>query len=439
MALGTVASANASARFQQVSTDSRELLPGSLFVALRGARQDGHDHLASVAAAGATGAVVEQRKAIDLPQLVVSDTRVALGRMAEYWRRRLPLTLVAITGSNGKTTVKEMVAKILSQQGTTLATSGNQNNEIGVPLTLLRARPYHQYAVVEMGMSHAGELTRLASMGHPDIAVITNAGSAHLENFADKNGLVQAKGEIFNGLSSDGIAVINGDDPAADYWSDLAAPRNRKLFAFENSAADIRGQWQPTETGGLLKVSGDAGNWQVDLPLLGRENGINALAAITVGHCLGLSGEQMSEALKQCKPVAGRLQPLLTPAGARLIDDSYNASPDSVRVAIDVLAQQGGQRTLILGAMAELGTDSEAFHRDAGIAARDAGIDRLLTVGDQSRFASEAFGEGGRHYPNQQDLLADLPLPGERDTLLVKGSRVAAMEKVVRSLMTSSE
>ena len=434
MVLGSVASADASARFQQISIDSRQMLPGSLFIALRGPNHDGHDHLGAVAAAGASGAVVEQRKPINLPQLVVADTRVALARLAEYWRRRWPIRLVAITGSNGKTTVKEMTASIAASQGPTLATAGNQNNEIGVPLTLLRARPFHQFAVVEMGMSSAGELARLSAISRPDIAVITNAGSAHLQNFRDRDALAQAKGEIFNGLGSDGVAVINADDPAADLWRELAAPRPVIDFALDNPKAAIRGQWQATVDGGALQVAGAAGEWQVELGLFGRENGANALAAIAVSHLLGVPAADMAGALAHCKPVSGRLQLLQLTNGVRLIDDSYNANPESLRLAIEVLALQPGKRTLVLGDMAELGSSSADFHRDAGRAARAAGIDQLLTLGDISELATEAFGSPAQHCEDLDSLLVEIGVPSEGDTLLVKGSRSAAMDRVVTAL-----
>ena len=435
MVLGTVASADASARFQQVSIDSRKMLPGSLFVALRGPNHDGHDHLAAVAASGATGAVVEQRSSVNLPQLVVSDTRIALGQLAEYWRERWPLKLIAVTGSNGKTTVKEMIAKITSQLGPTLSTLGNLNNEIGVPLTLLRVRPFHEFAVVEMGMSASGELTRLSAISHPDIAVITNAGAAHLENFQDMRAVAKAKGEIFNDLAADGTAVINGDDPAAELWRELAAPRRVVEFSLNNRAASIRGEWQPTANGGELSLNGDSGQWRVQLQLFGRENGANALAAIAVGYLLGASAESMASALALCQPVSGRLQLMATPAGARLIDDSYNANPDSLRLAIDVLAQQSGQRTLVLGDMAELGSGSAEFHREAGLAAREAGIERLLTIGNDSRHATDTFGVAAEHCVDRASLVGYLQQLGEGDTLLVKGSRSAAMDKIVAELM----
>lgn len=438
MVLGTVASASASARFLQVSTDSRQLMPGSLFVALRGPHHDGHDHLAAVAAAGATGAVVEQRRALGLPQLVVADTRVALGRLAHYWRRRWPLKLIAVTGSNGKTTVKEMIAQVTAQLGPTLVTQGNQNNEIGVPLTILRGRPFHQFAVVEMGMSAAGELTRLSAIGRPDIAVITNAGPAHLEHFRDVAAVARAKGEVLTGLNSGGIAIINGDDPGAEGWRELAGPRQVIDFALDNPQAAIRGRWRPVETGGELEVSGEYGEWRVGIPLLGRHNGANALAAIAVGYALGVPVEGLQAAMARCQPVAGRLQPLKTPGGARLIDDSYNANPVSLAAAIAVLAEQQGRRLLVLGDMAELGPDSQEFHREAGLAARQAGIDQLITVGTDSRYASEAFGHGAQHCSDQAALLQRLVSLGAGDVLLVKGSRTAAMDQVVAALMQSN-
>ena len=435
MVLGTVVSANASGRYQQISTDSRDLLPGSLFVALRGPHHDGHDHLSMVEAAGAVGAIVEKRKPIDLPQLVVADTRVALGKIAAYWRRRLPLSLVAITGSNGKTTVKGMVAEIVAEIGKTLATEGNQNNEIGVPLTLLRARPFHQYAIVEMGMSRAGELTGLSAMGGPDVAVITNAGPAHLQQFDDVTGVAMAKGEIFSGLTEQGVAIINGDDPAADLWRQLAAPRQVIEFSLENPSAAIYGQWQATGSGGTLTVSSETTTWQADLFLFGRHNGANALAAIAVGTVLGATETQMAAALARCQPVAGRLQPLLCPNGLTLIDDSYNANPVSLQMAIDVLAQMPGRRTLVLGDMGELGSQSEALHRQVGEIARTAGIEQLMTTGRLSALASEAFGDAGQHFDDQPALLKQLRQLSRGDTVLIKGSRAAAMDRIVAGLL----
>ncbi|MBL4621185.1 MAG: UDP-N-acetylmuramoyl-tripeptide--D-alanyl-D-alanine ligase [Immundisolibacteraceae bacterium] len=435
LVLGTVVSANASSRYQQISTDSRDLLPGSLFVALRGPNHDGHDHLAVVEAAGAVGAIVEQRKPIDLPQLVVPDSRAALGKIAAYWRRKLPLTLVAITGSNGKTTVKGMVAEIVAEIGKTLATEGNQNNEIGVPLTLLKVRPFHQFAVIEMGMSGPGELTSLSAMGQPDVAVINNAGPAHLEKFDDVNGVAAAKGEILSGLKSQGIAIINGDDPAADVWRRLAGARRVIDFSMTKPGAALYGQWQANGSGGTLTVCSDNETWQADLFLLGRHNGANALAAIAVGNVLGATSAQMAAALARCQPVAGRLQPLLCSNGLTVIDDSYNANPASMQMAIEVLAQMPGRRTLVLGDMGELGRQSEALHRQLATQARTAGIERMLTIGELSAVATQAFGEGGEHFEDQQALVKQLQQLRRGDTVLIKGSRAAGMDRVVARLM----
>ncbi|MBV1961636.1 MAG: UDP-N-acetylmuramoyl-tripeptide--D-alanyl-D-alanine ligase [Immundisolibacteraceae bacterium] len=435
MVLGTVVSANASGRYQQISTDSRDLLPGSLFVALRGPNHDGHDHLAVVEAAGAVGAIVEQRKPIDLPQLVVPDSRAALGKIAAYWRRRLPLNLVAITGSNGKTTVKNMVAEIVAEIGKTLATEGNQNNEIGVPLTLLKVRPFHQFAVVEMGMSGPGELTALAAMGQPDVAVITNAGPAHLAQFDDITGVAAAKGEILSGLSDQGIAIINGDDPAAGLWRQLAGERQVIDFSMQNPDAAIYGQWQNTGSGGTLTVCADGETWQADLFLLGRHNGANALAAIAVGQVLGVTPAQMAAALARCQPAAGRLQPLLCSNGLTVIDDSYNANPASMQMAIAVLAQMPGRRTLVLGDMGELGGQSKALHRQLAKQARAAGIERMMTTGELSAVTAQTFGEGGEHFDDQQALIKQLKQLSRGDTVLIKGSRAAGMDRVVAQLM----
>ena len=439
LVLGSVVSANASGRYQQISIDSRDLLPGSLFVALKGPNHDGHDHLSVVEAAGAVGAIVEQRKAIDLPQLVVPDSYAALGKVAAYWRGRLPLKLVAITGSNGKTTVKGMAAEIAAELGKTLATEGNQNNEIGMPLTILNARPFHQYAVIEMGMSSAGELTRMSAIAKPDVAVITNAGPAHLQQFKGVANVAIAKGEILSGLTEDGVAIINGDDASASLWRELAEPRRVVEFSMTNPDAEIYGQWQSTGSGGQLKVVSSAGEWQADLFVFGRHNGANALAAIAVGSVLGASPKQMAAALARCQPVAGRLQPLLCANGLTLIDDSYNANPASMEMAIAVLAQMPGQRTLVLGDMGELGSQSEELHRQVGRQARHAGIERLMTVGKLSALVTESFGEGAKHFTDQQALLEQLTGLGRGNTVLIKGSRAASMERIVEALMKGGQ
>ena len=420
------------AAFAGVATDSRALEAGNLFVALQGPNHDGHDHVADAAAAGAAAAVVSHPVDVDLPQLVVPDTLTALGELARQWRIACGVPVVGITGSNGKTTVKEMTAAILGQSGPTLATRGNLNNLIGVPLTLLRLTPEHRFAVIEMGANHAGEIARLAAIAGPRVGVVTNAGAAHLEGFGSLEGVARAKGELFQALPAEGIAVINADDAFASLWQGLAAGR---VLTFGLGDADVTADWEGDAAGSRLLLQTPSGDAPVDLATPGRHNVLNALAATATALAAGAELAAVKAGLEAVRPVAGRLATRRGRHGARLLDDSYNANPGSLQAGLDVLASCAGRRLLALGDMAELGGDERAEHVHAGEAARTAGVEGLFATGELSRLAAEAFGAGGRHFAGVDQLIAALePELAPEVTLLVKGSRSARMERVVEAL-----
>ena len=426
--------------FDSVGKDSREDCRGQLFVALRGERFDAHDFVAQAERQGAAAALVEHRVDANLPQLVVEDTRLALRHLAAAWRERFKGRVIAITGSNGKTTCKEMVAAVLAQVGTVRATRGNLNNDIGMPLTLLSARD-EDFLVLEMGANHAGEIAYLTQIGRPQVAAITNAGRAHLEGFGSVEGVARAKGEIAQGLPPNGTFVVPSDSPWTGLWRQLAAGRPM-LTCGPDAAADVRAEAEEVagvwDTGGFrtrFKVHSGDSELELELGLAGMHNVRNALVAVAIARVLGIGHEAIRAGLAELKPVTGRLNPRRGTGGVRLIDDSYNANPESVRAAIDVLMGLPGRHWLVLGDLAELGSEAEALHRGLGEAARATGVDALYSVGRLSAFAAEAFGAGGRHFADQASLIADLRgRLGADDLVLVKGSRSAAMERVADAL-----
>jgi len=436
--------AGADVRFDAVGHDSRGDCTRQLFVALRGARFDAHGFVVQARRQGAAAALVDHRVDADIPQLIVDDTRLGLGRLAAAWRQRVEGRVIAVTGSNGKTTCKEMIAAVLGQVGSVHATSGNLNNDIGLPLTLLAARD-QDFLVLEMGANHPGEIADLTAIGRPDIAVITNAGQAHLEGFGSLEGVARAKGEIAQGLPADGTFIIPSDAPWTDLWRDLAAGR-RVLTCGLDAGSDvraavdgIRGIWDQDGFRTDFKVrvanSGQNPDLNLTLSLAGTHNIRNALVAVAVATRLGVGPEAIRAGLAGLKPVPGRLCPRQCPGGLRLIDDSYNANPDSVRAAIEVLMGLPGRHWLVLGDLAELGPDTEALHRDLGSIARAAGVEVLYTVGILSTRAAEAFGPGGQHFPDQASLISALREHlGSHNLVLVKGSRAAAMERVADAL-----
>ncbi|HSC96284.1 MAG TPA: UDP-N-acetylmuramoyl-tripeptide--D-alanyl-D-alanine ligase [Burkholderiales bacterium] len=422
--------------FETVSTDTRTLVPRALFVALKGERFDGHDFLAEAARKQVAGALVHDaaRLPAGLPALVADDTRLALGRLAAYWRRRFSAPLVALTGSNGKTTVKEMLASILraaSAEDAVLATRGNLNNDIGVPLTLLELRPGHRYAVVEMGMNHAGEIRYLARLAAPDVALITNAGPAHLEFFGSVEAIARAKGEIFEGLQPGGTAVINADDRYAGLWRTLAGDRQIVDFGLSQPAA-VSARYALRYLESEIVVRTPHGEAQAVLKAPGLHNVRNALAASAAATALAVPAPAIARGLAGYAGIKGRLQRKGAAHGATLIDDTYNANPESVRAAIAVLAQAPGRKLLVLGDMGELGAGAAELHADIGRLAREAGVERVLTLGELAQHAARAFGAGGRHFTRIEDLQAEVENALAPDvTVLVKGSRFMQMERVV--------
>ncbi len=419
--------------------DTRKLRPGELFVALPGQHVDGHDFVAAAAARGAAAALVARPVPVELPQLIVADVLVAMQGLAALWRQRWGGKLVGVTGSNGKTSVKEMLSAILGQQHTVYATPGNLNNHIGLPLCLLNLRPEDQFAVLEMGASKAGDIALLAALARPDVGVITMAGDAHLEGFGSRRGVALAKGELFAALPVQGVAVINVDDEQAQEWRRLAA--GRKMLGFGRaSAADVRACKERNELlSQHFELQTPAGAWRVDLPMPGRHSVMNALAAAAVATALGLDGEEIQAGLAQMHPVAGRLQVRQMPGGQQLIDDSYNANPHSLQVALELLAQCPPSRHLVLGDMAELGAQAPQLHAQAGAAIRRAGIEHLWTVGSLSRHAAEAYGPEAQHFSNRESLQRALSGSlSSGDSVLVKGSRSAGMDQLVAQLLESS-
>lgn len=419
------------AAFTGLSTDSRQLGHDALFVALRGPKFDAHDYLQQARAGGAAALLGEYGRLPEGPGIEVPDSRRALGELARYWRRQLPARLVAITGSNGKTTSKQMLAAILSQVGPTLATRGNLNNEIGVPLTLAELTPEHVFGVIEMGASAAGEIAWLVSLAEPDVGVVLNAGPAHLEGFGSLQGVARAKGEMFAGLATDAVAVINADDPFAPLWQDLAAPR-RSLTVSLDGTADLRGE---ALADGRLRLHWQGQQTELRLPVPGAHNLRNALAAAAAALALDVPLGTVATGLEAFEPEAGRLQLLAGLHGSRLLDDSYNANPSSLRAGIDVLMQQGLEPWLVLGDMAELGPESSALHAAAGHTAREAGVERLYAVGPLSVAAVDAFGAGGRHFDDKTALQTTLQEElHDGVAVLIKGSRSAGMDQLVRVL-----
>jgi UDP-N-acetylmuramoyl-tripeptide--D-alanyl-D-alanine ligase len=436
-----------------VSSDSRNLPPGCLFVALKGPRFDGHAFAAQALANGAAAVMVAADSGLKLsPALVVDDTRIALGRLAAWHRSRMPARLAAITGSNGKTTVKEMLAAICAAEsgaGAVLATAGNLNNDIGMPLTLLKLTPEHRYAAIEMGMNHPGEIAYLSAIARPDVALVNNALRAHLEGLGSVAAVARAKGEIYAGLKDDGIAIINADDPHADLWRGLAGKHRVLSFGFAEGA-DVRicgselardsnrGNREQARSC-ELSLETPAGRIEATLQVPGEHNLRNAAAAAAAALALDIAADAVARGLATYSGTKGRLQTHACILGATLIDDTYNANPDSVLAAIQVLAARPGKRVLVLGDMGELGPDAAFLHREVGERARAAGIDRLLCLGDLSLNAVQGFGKGAMHFERIEELLAEVEQTlGHDVTVLVKGSRFMQMERVVKSFMEAN-
>lgn len=421
----------ADAQVESVSTDSRSVNASQLFVALEGPNFDAHDFVTDELSAA--GAIVSRRQNTALSQIVVADVLESLGRFAVAWRSDMPARVIGLTGSNGKTTVKEMCASILGRMGNTQATRGNLNNHIGVPLTLLTLKPEHDFAVIEMGANHAGEIASLAALARPEVGCVTNAGPAHLEGFGSVEGVARAKGEIFEALAQDGTAIINADDDFAVFWQELAGARRCMLFGFQ-TALDISGHYAASG----LRLTTDRGEIDIDLQLPGRHNAQNALAAAACCSALGADLAVIKAGLEALQPVKGRLHLRRRADGVTVLDDTYNANPGSLAVALDVLTSRPGKHWVVLGDMGELGPDSERLHAEAGVMARKSGVERLFALGSLARAAADAFGDKAAHFSSSDDLVCAVQDALHPEVqVLIKGSRAMRMEVIVDALLDS--
>ena len=426
-----------------ISTDTRSINPGELFVAIKGDNFDGHDYLAKAEAQGAAAAlVVHEVSSVSLPQIVVDDTsdaRIGFGQIAKLWRSRFSAPTLALTGSNGKTTVKEMLRSVLAvhtgDTNSVLATEGNLNNDIGVPQMMVRQRPHHRYAVFEMGMNHLGEIDYLARLIEPDVAMVIMAGTAHIGELGSREAIAQAKGEIYGALKPDGIAVVNMHDRFGNYWRDGVQKRaqGHRVIGFGIAAEDdVIGTFGNSSLG--IKFRGQQIAVRLQVP--GEHNQTNALAAAAAACAWEIPLDSIRRGLEKFSGVEGRLRTFTGHNSATIIDDTYNANPDSVKAAIRVLSTKKPPRYLVLGDMGELGASGAAMHREVGEFARNAGIDKLFALGELSREAVSAFGKQATHFSSLEELaLALHPLLAPQTTVLVKGSRFMKMERVVEKLV----
>ncbi len=429
------------AAFSGVSTDTRSVGRGQLFVAIRGERFDGHAFLSTATERGAAGALVDERYdgPAPLPLLVADDTRRALGRLGRHWRGRFAPALVAITGSNGKTTTKEMLASILrahAGEARVLATRGNLNTDIGVPMTLLGLTAEHRYCALELGMNHPGEIALLADIARPTIALVNNAQREHQEFMQSVEAVAEENASVFEALPADGVAVLNADDAMAPVFRRRAGARRRVEFGLSAGGAEVGGRCELKGLGSELRLRTPAGEAAATLAIPGLHNARNALAAAACAHAAGAPPAAIAAGLTAFRPYTGRLQVKRTAAGATLIDDSYNANPDSVRAAIDVLAACEGPTALVLGDMGEVGDQGPAYHAQVGAYAKEKGIGALLACGAASKEAVRAFGRGALHF---EDWAAIPPRLDGMKTVLVKGSRFMRMERVAAALAGESQ
>ncbi len=432
--------------FTGVSSDSRTIAAGDLFAALKGENFDGSAFVAAAVHGGAVAAMVDAASyrggEIPCPVLLVEDVRLALGRLAANWRARFTIPVVALTGSNGKTTVKEMLASILRKAtgdvGAVLATQGNLNNDIGMPLTLLKLRATHRYAVIEMGMNHPGEIDYLTRIAHPGVAIINNAASAHLAGLGTVEAVARAKGEIFAGLPESGIAIVNADDQFAPLWRKLAAPHDVLDFALDAGAA-VAACWDVTDFGIQMEITTPDGSFGATLQVPGAHNARNALAAAAAAVALHIPLDTIAKGLEAFPGVPGRMQRKRGRHGETVIDDTYNANPASMRAALQVLAQAPGKRIFVVGDMGELGGDALRLHAETGEFARQLGIQRLLALGELSRETVRAFGTGAQHFDDVESLCGILDSElAAGTTVLVKGSRFMRMERAVGYIVSGN-
>jgi len=432
---------------EKIGTDSRSLLPEELFLALKGANFDGHRFLSEVIEKGCGAVIVDHDCQLAIPQIVVADTHKALGKIGAYVKEQVAPKTVGITGSSGKTTVKEMVAAILARLGNVLATQGNFNNDIGVPLTLLRLEKQHDFAVVEMGANHMGEIAYTSGLVKPDVAVINNIAAAHLEGFGDLCGVARAKGEIYEGLKPDGIALYNQDSKFASKWQWRLVDRTVRRFSCFNQSDCYSTDAVLDENGcASFKLHSTIGSSYIELTVPGRHNVCNAVAAAAIAIEFGASIDDIRLGLAEMTPVKGRLNLHQLGEKFKLIDDTYNANVESIKAATDLLASYPGRKVLILGDMGELGSEARSYHQEVGEHASEREIDDLLTLGVLSQSTADAFsqrGKRGQHFSDRAQLIKQLRdiLAGEQQTIsiLVKGSRSSHMEYVVNDIINWRE
>lgn len=427
--------------FQGISTDTRTLLPGNVFVAIRGEQFDGHEFISDAFNKGAIGAIVDHPVDSPIPQFVVKDTLIAFGQISAFWRSRFSIPFIGVTGSNGKTTLKNMIASILSaachQDATqVLATEGNLNNNIGVPIMLCRLNEKHRYAVMEMGMNHFGEIEYLTHLVKPNVAIINNAAEAHLEGLKDVAGVARAKGEIFLGLTENGTAVLNRDDTFYSYWLSLVDKYSQITFGFnpDSNVTTLDPDAHPT------RIKTPKGNIEINLSLLGRHNVQNAMAATAVALALNIDLNAIKIGLEQVVSAPGRMRQYILANGARVIDDTYNANPLSLQAAVNTLATFPGERIAVVGDMKELGPDAKQHHFIAGEKIRAAGIQHLFTFGEMTAATAEAFGQNAQHFTDREQLIAELkPRLQANTSVLIKGSRSMRMEKIVAGIIPENQ
>jgi UDP-N-acetylmuramoyl-tripeptide--D-alanyl-D-alanine ligase len=426
--------------YSGVSSDTRTIGAGELFIALRGENFNGNEFVGKALAAGAAGALVDTQQPGTIAQIIVPDTQKALETAALRWRSTFSIPVVGVAGSNGKTTVKEMMAAILSQAGNTLATRGNLNNHIGVPLTLLRIEAANRFAVIEIGSNHAGEVAALVKIAKPTVGIITNAGAEHLEGFGSIEGVARAEGEMVEGLEPSGIAVINADDEFADLWRGLTrakvvtfGARNKADFSASGVSTDVGPQGFVTR----FKLTCPAGSANIELQLAGTHNVVNALGAAAAAVSAGATLPQVAAGLATMRAVKGRLQFKLAKSGAWIIDDSYNANPSSMRAGIDVLAGLTGRKWMVMGDMGELGSFADSAHTEIGEYARERGIERLFASGQHSALAVKSFGPRGEWFADVETMSkAVAAAPADANVrMLIKGSRMNRLERVVTALV----
>ena len=421
-----------------ISTDTRSLQGGELFVALRGEYFDANEFAVKAIEQGAVACVLEHPVEGIEQAIIVTDTRKALAELAKAWRQKFTIPVIAVTGSNGKTTVKEMIASILQQQGKVLATQGNLNNDIGVPLTLFSLNEQHDSAVIEMGANHPGEIAYLVEIANPDVGIVNNAAAAHLQGFGSLQGVARTKGEMFKALGEKATAIINADDEFASLWDEMAGSHNKVHFALTNKdKTEVSAEWDTNPEGSHVSVTIPEQSFDFHLALPGKHNVMNALAAIAATLAINVPVSAIKSGLQSVHSIKGRLQLKPGIKGSQIIDDTYNANPASLCVALEVLKDYPGAHFLALGDMAELGEDTKVLHRQAGKQARDSGVQRLFTLGPLSVHASEAFGQGAESYQEHDEMIAVLNKELHSNvTLLVKGSRSMRMEKIVNAVST---